>query len=277
MPALEADAELRVAPGSLEVRSFTASGGKTSVRAEYAKHDGHKEGAVLMDLGWIDLGYDLSDGGTGLKLIGPASWYARKTAAMRDEAAVAARGFEDAQELARDVAMNSAQRTEHARALAARCAADARSCDGAAIEILLDAATNAVEKGSLRGITYAPMVIAAAKGGVDGTTLDPLVMGSVALALSVGGESTLDHIPAGSGAAERGTLIGVRGWISRTRREGPYWVGTLTTGDEPVYFVTPFAVPTSPNTSASFRGVFVQRYASVDQPPSRVLVGAFGP
>ena len=57
MPALDADAQVLVAPSSVEVRSFVASGaGSTSIRAEYARRDGHQDGAVLLDLGWIDLG-----------------------------------------------------------------------------------------------------------------------------------------------------------------------------------------------------------------------------
>jgi hypothetical protein len=110
----------------------------------------------------------------------------------------------------------------------------------------------------------------------------------VAEALRIGGESTLDNIPAmalvaaaNNPDAARGKVIAVTGRASPIRREGAYSVGELTTDAEPVYFVTPFATNAAPETLARFRGVFVQRYASTSpphgQPPSLVLVGAFGP
>jgi hypothetical protein len=40
-----------------------------------------------MDLGWINLGYDLAGGATGLVLFGPEGWYARKMAVLRASAA----------------------------------------------------------------------------------------------------------------------------------------------------------------------------------------------
>jgi hypothetical protein len=135
---------------------------------------------------------------------------------------------------------------------------------------------------------YAPMVIAAAKGGTEGSTLDPRVVGSVTEALRLGSVSTLGEVPtvtalavARDPGAARGKVIAVAGRISSVRTDGPYSVGTLTTDAGPVYFVTPFAKPATAETIARFRGVFVQRYASADQapgqPPSIVLVGAFGP
>ena len=288
MPVLDADAQVRVAPSSLEVRSLVARGGSTSVRAEYAKRDGRQVGAVLLDLGWIDLGYDLSDGATGLVLVGPQGWYERKTGTMRDAAAAARRKADAAEQLDRYAALTPALRKEEARALAARCRLEMRSCDGESIENLLRTAADATEHDALSGITYAPMVVAAAQGGADGATLDPLVVGSVAEALKAGGESTLAGIPsltrvaaATDSVAARGKVIAVTGRVAAIRREGPYAVGTLTTDAEPVYFVTPFATRAGPETLARFRGVFVQRYESKDdpygQPPSLVLVGAFGP
>jgi hypothetical protein len=147
---------------------------------------------------------------------------------------------------------------------------------------LLRTAADAGERDTLSGIAYAPMVIAAATGGKDGTTLDPRVVGSVAEALRIGGESTLDDIPSMAGAASdsdaaRGKVIVVVGRVSSIRRDGPTSVGTLTTDPEPVYFVTPFATSVVPESTARFRGVFVQRYAPADGPPSLVLVGAFAP
>ena len=282
MPVLDADAEVRAAPSSFEVRSLTAHGGTTSVRAEYTSRDGRQDGAVLLDLGWIDLGYDLADGSTGLVLAGPDTWYGRKVATLRD-AAVAARSKTDtAEQLARYAAMTPALRMDEATTLADRCAFEARSCDGTSIDSLLRTAADAREREALSGIAYAPMVVAAAKGGKDGTTLDPRVVGSVAEALRIGGQLTLDAIPSTARAASdcnaaRGKLIAVSGRVSSIRREGPTSVGTLTTDTEPIHFVTPFVTSVVPESTARFRGVFVQRYASADGPPSLVLVGAFAP
>jgi hypothetical protein len=289
MPALEADAELLVDPTSFEVRSLVAhGGGSTSVRAEYTKRGGHQDGAVLMDLGWIDLGYNLAEGSTGLVLLGPRSWFSRKTSAMRNVAAAGTRDTDAEEQLARYAAMTPALRMDEARALAAQCAVEAGSCDGASIENLLRAAADARERELLSGVAYAPMVVAAAKGGTDGATLDPRVIGSVAEALRTGGESTLADIPsvapaaaASDSDAARGKAITVTGRVSAIRREGSYSVGTLTTDAGPVYFVTPFATTRDVETLARFRGVFVQRYSPTDQAqdaaPSIVLVGAFEP
>jgi hypothetical protein len=288
MPVLGADAQVRLAPAVLEVRSLVARGGGTSVRAEYAKRDGRQDGAVLLDLGWTDLGYDLADGSTGLIVFGPQAWYAHKVAAMSNAAVAAGHKAEADEQIARFSAMTPALRKAEARELAARCGAEPESCDGAAIESLLHAAADAGEGGTLSGIAYAPMVVAAAKGGKDGATLDPLVVGSVAEALKRGTESTLDHIApvdrvsaAGDSGTARGRVIAVVGRVLSSRREGPYAVGTLTTDAEPIYFVTPFATTAAPETLVRFRGVFVQRYALTDQTsdrrPSLVLIGAFDP
>jgi hypothetical protein len=288
MPGLDADAQVRIAPSSFEVRSLAARGGNTSLRAEYAKRDGRQDGAVLMDLGWINLGYDLADGATGLVLFGPEGWYARKTAILRIAAAAAKRRTDAAEQLTRYAALTPELRRNEARALAARCEIELRSCDRTSMEGLLRAAADAAERDTLSGITYAPLAVAAAKRGTDGTTLDPVVIGSLAEALRIGGESTLDNIPcmarvaaANDSDAARGKVIAVTGRAFPIRREGPYSVGTLTTDAEPVYFVTPFPTDRVPETVTHFRGVFVQRYSSADQsqsqPPSLVLVGAFGP
>jgi hypothetical protein len=289
MPGLQADAEVRVAPSSFEVRSLEArGGGSASFRAEYAKRAGRQDGAVLMDLGWINLGYDLSDGSTGLVVFGPESWFERKTATMQNAAAAAKRKTDAAEQLARYTAMTPELRKDEAGALAVRCALEVRSCDRTSMENLMWATAGSGERDTLSGITHAPLVVAAAKRGTDGTTLDPVVIGSVAEALRVGGESTLDDIPrvarvaaARDSDAARGKVIDVTGRAFPIRREGPYSVGTLTTDAEPIYFVTPFATDRVRENFARFRGVFVQRYSSSDQspsqPPSLVLVGAFGP
>jgi hypothetical protein len=286
MPILDADAQVRATPSSFEVRSFVARGGSTSLRAEYANRSGRQDGAVLMDLGWIDLGYDLSDGGTGLVLVGPEAWFGRKTATMRGAAADAQRETDAAEQLVRYAEMTPGLRKEEARVLASRCAREVRFCDGASIESLLRSAADAGERDTLSGIAYAPMVVAAAMGGTDGTTLDPRVIGASAEALRMGGESTLDNIPAivrvgaaSDSDAARGKVIAVSGRVTMVRREGPYSEGTLTTDAEPVHFVTSFPTAAVSETNARFRGVFVQRLVSANQSGGEralVLVGAFG-
>jgi hypothetical protein len=183
--------------------------------------------------------------------------------------------------------MTPALRGDEARTLAAQCTLEARSCDGTSIESLLRAAPDARERHALSGIVYAPMVVAAAKGGKDGMTLDPRVVGSVAEALRMGGQAALDDIPAmarvaaaSDSDAARGKVIVVAGRVSSIRREGTTSVGTVTTDAEPVYFITPFATDVARENPARFRGVFVQRYSLADASqgqPSLVLVGAFGP
>lgn len=289
MPVLAADARVLLAPSSLEVRSFIARAeGDTSVRAEYARRDGRQDGAVLLDLGWIDLGYDLAGGSTGLVVLGPQAWYARKTSTLRDAALAASSETKAADQLVRYAAMGPARRGDQARALATQCGLEVRSCDGASIENLVRAAADARERDALSGMIYAPIVVAVAKRGTDGSTLDARVVGSVAEALRIGGVSTLDEVSAvaplaaiGDAAAARGKVMSVTGRVSSVRADGRCLVGTLTTDAAPVYFVTPFAAPAPADTGARFRGVFVQRYASADHAPRQqpliVLVGAFGP
>jgi hypothetical protein len=285
MPVLDADAQVQVSPSSVAVRSLVAHGGKSSVRAEYTKVEGRQDGAVLLGLGWMDLGYDLASGSTGLVLVGPDAWYGRKVAALRDAAAAAKRKADTADQVARYAAMTPRLRSDEARTLAAACALEARSCDGTSIESLLRTGADERERSTLSGIAYAPMVVAAAQGGKDGATLDPFVLGSVAEALRVGGESALDDIPfvarlapATDPDAARGKVISATGRVASIRREGAISAGTLTTDGGPVYFVTPFATSAVPGDLERFRGVFVQRYAPAgsQDPPSLVLVGAFG-
>ena len=286
MPALDADAAMRVSRASLEVRSFVARGGGTSLLAEYAKRDQREDGAVLMDLGWIGLAYDLAEGSTGLVLLGPESWFKRKVASMRNASAAATRKADAAEQVARYAAMTPGLRQNESSELAARCALDVRTCDDGAIENLFRAAASPEEYDTLRAILYAPLVAAAAKHGADGATLDPLVVGSAAEALRQGGELALQNllptthvVAANDSDAARGNLIAVTGHISSIRREGSYSVGMLATDAEPVYFVTPFAAPDGLETLVHFRGAFVQRYAPPNPPEgeraSLVLVGAF--
>ncbi len=288
MPHLEADAQLRVAPASFEVRSLMARGGGTSIRTEYAKRDGRQDGAVLVDLGWISVGYDLAEGASGVVFFGSEGWFSRKTASMRSAAAVVEREASAAEQLARYAAMTPLLRQNEARELAGSCAPEGRSCDGTSIVSLLRAAADSGERDALSGVTHAPLLVAAAKRGTDGTTLDPLLIGGLAHALRLGGESTLDNIPqvvpaaaANDSDSARGKVIAVTGRVSSLRDEGAYSSGMLTTDAQPVYFVTPFGAQPASTTLSHFRGVFVQQYRTPDpeqsQAPALVLVGAFGP
>ncbi len=96
-----------------------------SVRAEYTKRNGRQDGGALLELGWIDLGYDLAEGSTGLVLVGPDAWFGRKIATLRDAAAAARSKADTGQQLARYAAMTPALRRDAARTLAAQCALDA--------------------------------------------------------------------------------------------------------------------------------------------------------
>jgi hypothetical protein len=287
MPGLTASAQVTIRPASVEVRSLVARGGGASVRAEYTKRDGRQDGALLLDLGWIDLGYDLADGATGFVLLGPHSWFGRKVASMRGVAGQSERES-DARQLARYTAWSPTERQSEARELATQCARARRSCDDRSIDNLLRASGDTGERATLGGTIYAPLLEAAAKRGSDGATLDPLVVGSSAEALKLGGGSTLDHVPVTQRAlavsnadAARGKVMTVRGQMSPLRAEGPYFVGSLTTDAGPVYIITPFAVDGGSEELARFRGVFVQWYEAPNLPPSQapslVLVGAFAP
>ena len=105
---------------------------------------GRQDGAVLMDLGWIDLGYDLTDGATGLVLVGPEAWYGAQDgdACATQLARPGARPRRRSRPLGTP-RLTPVLRKEEAKALAARCALEVRSCDGAAFEGLLRTAADA--------------------------------------------------------------------------------------------------------------------------------------
>ncbi|HEV3190950.1 MAG TPA: hypothetical protein VGY54_10660, partial [Polyangiaceae bacterium] len=74
----------RATGSSLELRSMRAQGGPASVRIEYAKRGAaRQQGAMLLDLGWVELGYDLSEGSAGLVVLGSEGWFDRKSAMIR--------------------------------------------------------------------------------------------------------------------------------------------------------------------------------------------------
>jgi hypothetical protein len=82
MPVLDATARIRLGSSSIDIRSLVARGSGTSIRMEYTRRDRKTEGAVLADLGWIEVGYDLTDGATGVVLLGSEGWFDRKASAM---------------------------------------------------------------------------------------------------------------------------------------------------------------------------------------------------
>ncbi len=86
MPHLQVSGEIRATGSSLELRSVVARGGATSVQMEYARHGTRQEGAVLMDLGWVELGYDLTTGSSGLVVLDSAGWFGRKATRIRANA-----------------------------------------------------------------------------------------------------------------------------------------------------------------------------------------------
>ena len=285
MPVLDSDGELRIAPRSLEVRSLVAHGGGQSLHLEYANRGGRLEGAMLMDVGAVELGYDLTDGAKGLVLLGSEGWFARKQAALHVASDRARASTQAAEQLGRYRMMTPPQRAEEATALAAGCSLDPHACDGASIASLLEASDAGDERGQLAAVTSAPMVVAAARAGSDGALLDPMVVGNVTETLRMGGRSTLDRIPGVARAAAvkdpaaaRGRVIVVSGRVSSVRDEGATSTGMLTMGVETNYFVTPFSIEgVSGSTLARFRGVFVQKYSPAGQPSSVVLVGSFSP
>jgi hypothetical protein len=83
MPILDATADLRFTKSSFEIRSLVARGGAQSIRMEYARHGERTEGALLADLGLVEVGYDLTDGATGIVLLGSETWFNGKVASMR--------------------------------------------------------------------------------------------------------------------------------------------------------------------------------------------------
>ena len=240
---------------------------------------------MLIDVGAVEVGYDLTDGAQGLVLLGSEGWFARKQAALHVESDRALASTQAAEQLGRFRMMTPRERAEEAKALAEGCSRDPHACDGASIANLLEASDAGGERGVLTGVTAAPMVVAAAKAGSDGATLDPRVVGSVVETLRMAGSGALESIPRAAGvtavkdpAAARGKVIAVSGRVSSVQADGPTSVGTLTTGSETIYFVTPFSTAgLTGDTPARFRGVFVQKYSPPGQPSSLVIVGAFGP
>jgi hypothetical protein len=84
MPNLRTQAEVRATSSSIEVRSLIARGEGASIRMEYAKWGGRHEGALLLDVGWVEMGYDLTQDSTGLVVLGSEGWFAKKTTMIRE-------------------------------------------------------------------------------------------------------------------------------------------------------------------------------------------------
>jgi hypothetical protein len=84
MPNLRTQAEIRATASSIEVRSLIARGEGASLRMEYARWGGRHEGALLLDIGWVEMGYDLTQDSTGLVVLGSEGWFAKKTTMIRE-------------------------------------------------------------------------------------------------------------------------------------------------------------------------------------------------
>jgi hypothetical protein len=100
MPQLQVDGEIRATSSSLELRSLVAQGRGASIRMEFAKRGARREGAVLMDIGWVEMGYDLTAGSTGLVVLGSEGWFERKSAMIRTNSSPAGVGFAEKQKAA---------------------------------------------------------------------------------------------------------------------------------------------------------------------------------
>jgi hypothetical protein len=80
MHNLHAHAELRTAPGALDLLGAEAKGdGSASLRADYVKRFGMTNGAVVAELGPLAVGVKLGDE-SGLVLLGASSWFDRESA-----------------------------------------------------------------------------------------------------------------------------------------------------------------------------------------------------
>jgi hypothetical protein len=80
---LHVDGEIRGTRTSLEARSVVARSSGTSVRLEYAKRDGDREGMALVRSGNLLLGFTLAGAGPKFLLFGAGSWFDRRVASLR--------------------------------------------------------------------------------------------------------------------------------------------------------------------------------------------------
>jgi hypothetical protein len=85
MSQLQAHGEIRAAPSTFEVRSLEAHGGTASLSLEYARHGDDKQGAALVHIGILGLGFKLAGDGPSLVLVGAKSWFDRKVRAIRGD------------------------------------------------------------------------------------------------------------------------------------------------------------------------------------------------
>jgi hypothetical protein len=89
MNDLRADADVRVAPESLQVRSLTAHGGTDTVQAEYASLRGATAWALSVEAGPVRAGFHVADGKSQLVLFGVQPWFESQVVSVkaREEAA----------------------------------------------------------------------------------------------------------------------------------------------------------------------------------------------
>jgi hypothetical protein len=83
MNALRVEADVRATPTSLAFHSVVARGTGASIRAEYAAHDAHKDGAALVELGPLRVATTLARAPSTIVVLGASSWFDERVAALR--------------------------------------------------------------------------------------------------------------------------------------------------------------------------------------------------
>jgi hypothetical protein len=82
MRELTGEATIAAAPSFFGIRSLEAHGGSTSLRVEYARRADDKNGAAMVDVGPLHMGFRLAGGGPGFVLFGAQSWFEGKLTAI---------------------------------------------------------------------------------------------------------------------------------------------------------------------------------------------------
>lgn len=87
MKDVDATAEVRSGQGSFELRSFFARGEGAAVRMEYATRAGQADGALLLELGELNIGIGLAESSGKVVLVGAHDWFDRRAAQLDARAA----------------------------------------------------------------------------------------------------------------------------------------------------------------------------------------------
>jgi hypothetical protein len=89
MNDLRAEAELRLSPASLQIRSLTAHGGTDTVQAEYTTSRGATAWALAVEAGPVRAGFHSADGASQLVLFGVQPWFASQVVSVKAREAAA--------------------------------------------------------------------------------------------------------------------------------------------------------------------------------------------